>query len=204
MSHARTAFVLAAIGATVGPCLDALHTYSGATWYASPQLFKSVWWCPPLFAFAGLAIGLPRVFIDQRLDGKLMPVSGAAVAWKLSLFFVGYALSGFLPAPWWVKALVLTALFIAALWPRDTRGVFLGALGAALGGWAVEWQLTTHGLFFHKDTQLWGVAGWIPALYALAAVAVGALAKWLVATSSPSRSASSADRTGRELSARSR
>ncbi len=203
MSHARAAAVLLLIGATVGPCLDALHTYSGATWYADPQLLKSVWWCPPLFAFAGLTLGLPRVLIDQRLDRQLLPVSGAAVAYKLALFIVGYALSGFLPAAWWVKALVLSVLFIAALWPVDTRGVFLGALGAALGGWAVEWQLTTHGLFFHKDTQLWGVAGWIPALYALAAVAVGALARYLV-TSSPSRSASSAGRTSTAPSAHTR
>jgi hypothetical protein len=203
VSFARAAVVLTLIGATVGPCLDALHTYSGATWYAAPQLFKSVWWCPPLFAFAGLSLGLPRVFIDLRLDGRLAPVSGAAVAYKMTLFFAGYALSGFLPAPWWVKALVLAALFALALWPNDTRGAWLGAIGAAFGGWAVEWQLTTHGLFFHKDTQLAGVAGWLPALYALAAVAVGALARWLV-TSSPSRSASSASRTERAPAAHSR
>lgn len=176
----KTAVVLLAIGATLGPCLDALHTYSGSIWYAEPQLFRSVWWCPPLFAFAGFSIGMPRVFIDQQLDGKLMPVSGAAVAWKLGLFVFGYALSGFLPAPWWVKAVVLTVLFLAALYPVDTRGALLGALGAAFGGWFVEWQLTGRALFTHRDTQLLGVAGWIPPLYALAAVAIGALARWLV------------------------
>jgi hypothetical protein len=189
MSYGRAALVLLIIGATVGPCLDALHTYSGATWYGEPQLFKSVWWCPPLFAFAGVAIGVPRLLIDTRLDGKVLPVSGRTLAWKMGLFFVGYALSGYLPAPWWVKLGVLLAFFLAALWPLDTRGAFLGAAGAAFGGWFVEWQLTGHGLFFHKETQLWGVAGWIPALYMLAAVAVGALARYLV-TSSPSRSAS--------------
>jgi hypothetical protein len=180
-SYGRAALVLALIGATVGPCLDALHTFSAATWYAQPQLLRSVWWCPPLFAFAAVSIGLPRAIIDRRLDGApLLRVTRGAVAYKMALFFLGYALSGFLPAPWWVKALVLVALFVAALWPHDTRGVFLGALGAALGGWLVEWQLTSHQLFFHRDTQLWGVAGWIPALYALAAVAVGALGRYML------------------------
>jgi hypothetical protein len=178
-AYAKTALVLTLIGATVGPCLDALHTYSGAIWYAAPQLLRSVWWCPPLFAFAGLSIGFPRVVIDQRLDGRVLPVTGRVLAWKMALFFAGYALSGFLPAPWWLKTLLLGALFIAALFPLDSRGALLGAAGAAFGGWFVEWQLTGRGLFFHRDTQLWGVAGWIPALYALAAVAVGALARYV-------------------------
>src|SRR6185295_9595748 len=134
MKYSRAFIVLLIIGGTVGPCLDALHTYSGATWYPDPQLFRSVWWCPPLFAFAGVAIGMPRVFIDQRLDGRVLSPSGHAVAWKMGLFFVGYALSGFLPAPWWVKLAVLLAFFFAALWPLDTRGAFLGAAGAAFGG----------------------------------------------------------------------
>jgi hypothetical protein len=180
-----TALWLLVIGATVGPCLDGFHTYSGTTWYGDPQLFRSVWWCPPLFAFAALAIGLPRLIIDRQLDGGPMPLSRGAVAWKMGLFIVGYALSGFLPVVWWVKLVVLLVFFIASLWPSDTRGALLGAASAAFGGWATEWWLTSHGLFFHKDTQLWGVAGWIPALYALAAVGVGALARAL--TSSPSR-----------------
>ena len=177
--HVRPALILLFIGATVGPLLDALHTYSGATWYGAPQLFKSVWWCPPLFAFAGFSIGMSRLVIDQRLDGAVIAPTATQVAWKMGLFFFGYALSGFLPAPWWVKALLLFALFLASLYPSDTRGAFLGAVGAAFGGWLVEWQLTTHGLFFHRDTQLAGVAGWIPSLYALAAVAVGSLARYL-------------------------
>jgi hypothetical protein len=185
----RTPLWLLVIGATVGPCLDAFHTFSGTTWYPHPQFARAEWWVPPLFAFAALAIGLPRLLIERRLEGRVTPVSGRVLAWKMGLFIVGYALSGFLPVAWWVKLVVLLAIFVASLWPRDTRAALLCAPVAAFGGWFVEWQLTSHGLFFHKDTQLWGVAGWIPALYALAAVGVGALARALV-TSSPSRSAS--------------
>jgi hypothetical protein len=185
MSRFSAALWLLLIGATVGPCLDGFHTYSGTTWYPAPALFRSVWWCPPLFAFAALALGVPRLFIEDQLEGAPLPLSRSAVAWKMSLFIAGYALSGFLPVAWWVKLIVLLAFFLASLWPADTRGALLGAVGAGIGGWTTEWFLTSHGLFFHKDTQLWGVAGWIPALYALAAVAVGALARYL--TSSPSR-----------------
>ena len=185
-AYARTAVILTLIGATVGPCLDALHTYSGAVWYAAPLFLRSTWWVPPLFAFAGLRIGFPRVLLDERIDGRVTPVTAKVLAWKMALFFVGYALSGFLPAPWWVKTLVLLAFFLAALYPLETKGAFLGALGAAFGGWLVEWQLTSRGLFFHKDTQLWGVAGWIPALYALAALAVGALARFIAVQSAQS------------------
>jgi hypothetical protein len=44
----------------------------------------------------------------------------------------------------------------------------------------VEATLVHHGLFFHKDTEILGVAGWIPWLYATAEVAVGAFGAWLV------------------------
>lgn len=185
-SLVRTSLWLLALGATLGPCLDAFHTFSGAIGYAHPLLLRSTWWVPPLFAFAACAIGVPRLLLEQRLEGRVLPVSGRAVAWKMSLFVSGYALSGFLPGPWWLKLAVLLVLFVASLWPTDTRAALLGAAGAAFGGWAVEWQLTSHGLFFHRDGQLWGVAGWLPALYLLAAVAIGAVAR-LIFTSSPSR-----------------
>jgi len=185
----RTVLWLLVLGATLGPCLDGLHTASGATWYPDPQFLRAVWWVPPLFAFAAVALGLPRLLLEQRMEGRVLAPTAAAVAWKQGLFVCGYALSGFLPAPWWVKLVVLLVFFVLSLWPSDTRAALLGAAGAALGGWFVEWQLTSRGLFFHRDTQLWGVAGWIPALYALAAVATGAVAKALF-TSSPSRSAS--------------
>ena len=40
----RPALWLLLIGATVGPVLDGLHTFSGMTWYPHPQWLRSVWW----------------------------------------------------------------------------------------------------------------------------------------------------------------
>jgi hypothetical protein len=182
----RTALWLLVFGATLGPTFDGFHTFSGTLWYAHPQLLRSVWWCPPLFAGASLAIGLSRVLLDLRLEGRVLRPGAGAVAWKLAMFVLGYALSGFMPGPWWLKLAVLLALFVASLWPSDTRAALLSAATAALGGWAVEWLLTSHGLFSYRDPQLAGLPGWLPALYTLAAVATGAIAR-AAFTSSPSR-----------------
>jgi hypothetical protein len=174
---------LLAIGSTLGPCYDAIHTFSGATWYPAPQFLRSVWWCPPLFAFAALSIGLSRPAFDAVV--RKVPVAappGRDVAVVMALFTFGYAASGFLPTEWPAKLALLLALFVACLWFFDrSLAAVSGAIGAAFGGWLVEYVLTSHGHFFHKDTQLYGVAGWIPGLYALASVAVGNLGRWLVA-----------------------
>ena len=175
----RTALWLLFLGATVGAALDGLHTFSGATWYAAPQFLRSVWWCPPLFAFAGLSIGMGRLMNARVLKHDVVAPTGRAVAITMVLFIVGYGLSGFLPAAWWVKALVLGIFFLVCLAFDFTAPTLLNAAGAALGGLVVEHLLTSYGLFFHRDTQLWGVAGWLPVLYALAAVSVGLLARWL-------------------------
>src|SRR5450432_2384059 len=72
----RPALVLFLIGFTVGPVLDGLHTFSGTTWYPDPQLLRSVWWCPPLFAAAALSIGLGRVHSE-----RLFKRPGPALSW---------------------------------------------------------------------------------------------------------------------------
>src|SRR5882762_467680 len=119
-SYAQTAFWLLLIGATIGPVLDGFHTFTGTTWYPNPQFLRAVWWVPPLFAFAGVAIGMPRLFIEQQLEGQPTPISRNTALWKMALFIIGYALSGFLPVAWWLKLVVLLAFFIASLFPTDT------------------------------------------------------------------------------------
>jgi hypothetical protein len=171
------------IGATLGPCYDAFHTFSGATWYAAPQFLRTVWWCPPLFAFAALSIGLSRPGFDALVSrATVIAPPGRHVAIAMACFTFGYAASGFLPTEWPVKLGLLLALFGFCLWSFDrTVAGAAGALGAAFGGWLVEHVLTSHGAFFHRDQQLLGVAAWIPGLYALASVALGTLGRWLVA-----------------------
>ena len=176
----RAALVLLIIGGTVGPVLDGLHTFSGATWYAAPQFLRSVWWCPPLFAGAALSIGLGRLFTERLLDVPLEDPGGQKAALSMTAFVLGYAASGFLPAPEVVKALLLFALSLVVFLKLDrSLPAALGALGAGLGGWIVEHTLVGEGLFFHREKILDGIPLWLPPLYFLGALAIGHLARRL-------------------------
>ena len=174
----RTSLVLLIIGATVGPVLDGLHTFSGVTHYATPQFLKSVWWCPPLFAGAALAIGLGRLLTEKLFRVPLVDPGARTLGVSMSAFVIAYALSGFLPAPEWVKALLMLALAVVVFLKFDRSPVAaLGALSAGLGGWVVEHTLVGQGLFFHHETMLDGIPLWLPPLYFLAAFSIGHLAR---------------------------
>lgn len=172
--------MLLLVGATVGPVLDALHTSSGATRYATPQFLESVWWCPPLFAAAAVSIGLGRLLTERLLRVPLEDPGLGKASLSMGCFVVGYAASGFLPASQTVKATLLLgcAVFVFVRLDRSVAAA-LGALGAGLGGWLVEHTLVGNGLFFHRDTMLDGVPLWLPPLYFLAAFAIGHLARRL-------------------------
>lgn len=177
----RASALLLLAGATLGSLLDAIHTHTGTTRYAAPLFFLAAWWTPPLFAAAALAIGLQRPLFTRWSGRAAPPPRGAIVALAMTLFVVAYAASGLLPFGWAGKSAVLGALFAVTFWlcDRTLLGLGLAAL-TAFGGWSVEATLMRNGLFFHKDTEILGVAGWIPWLYATAAVAVGALGTWLM------------------------
>lgn len=179
MSGLRVVGVLALLGATAGPLLDGLHVWSGMTRYAAPQWLGSVWWCPPLFAFAAVAIGGGRLVLERYARGGEAPTARDA-ALTMAAFVVAYAMSAFLPVSEVTRAMVLLALFVIVWWRFDRSAVALGAaVAAGAGGWLVEHTLVGEGLFFHRDTLLDGVALWIPPLYFLAALAIGTLARRL-------------------------
>jgi hypothetical protein len=176
----RPAVVLLIIGFTVGPVLDGLHTFSGTTWYPDPQWMRSVWWCPPLFAAAALAIGMGRVYSERFFKRPGPSLSWTQVLSAMALFIGCYAASGFLPVSELFRALLLTVCFGLgwALWDRTALGL-ASALSCGFCGWAVEHTLVHNGFFFHRETTLDGIALWIPPLYFLAALAVGSLARRL-------------------------
>jgi hypothetical protein len=178
----RATLWLALIGATVGPMLDGLHTFSGATWYPHPQWLRSVWWCPPLFSFAAVAIGMSRVYWEQALKRPGPTLSWSQVLGAMGVFVACYAASGFLPVSEAARAVLLTVCFTGAwlAWDRTALGIAC-ALAAGGGGWLVEHTLVGQGLFFHRETTLDGIALWLPALYFSAALAIGALARRLSA-----------------------
>lgn len=171
---------LGALGATAGPLLDGLHTWSGATFYGAPQLLKSVWWCPPLFAAAALSIGLGRLVTERLLKVPLEDPGARKAALSMLAFVLAYVASAWLPVSEPVKAaLLLLAAGVVFVRLDFTRSAALGAVSAALGGWVVEHTLVHERLFFHRDTMLDGVALWIPPLYCLAAFAIGHVARRL-------------------------
>lgn len=182
MTHRGVAALLLALGATVGTALDGLHTYSGATAYAAPLFLKSTWWVPPLFAGAGLAIGMGRLLGDRITGKTTRPPSSHAAVVAMLVFFAAYAASGFVDVDARQKAGLLAAAFVL-LWAaidRTLAGV-LCAIGSGLGGLAVEATLVHFGAFRHRDANMLGVAFWIPPLYAIASVAVGGLTLRLLA-----------------------
>jgi hypothetical protein len=177
----RPAAVLALLGATVGPLLDGLHTYSAATWYPAAQLFKSVWWCPPLFCAAAVAIGLGRLLTERVMKVETVAPGARVVALTMGAFIVAYTLSGYLTALSEIGRAVLLLVMAVALWASVDRSLVavLSMLSAGAGGWLVEHTLVGKGLFFHRDVLLDGVALWIPPLYFIAALAIGAVARQL-------------------------
>lgn len=171
---------LALLGATVGPMVDALHTFSGATWYPTPQFLRSVWWCPPLFSFAAVSLGMSRVFWEKVLKAPGPSLSWAQVLGTMGAFVVCYTASGFLPVSEVLRTVLLFIAFVGAWWAWDRTALGIAcALAAGAGGWLVEHTLVGFGVFFHRETTLDGIALWLPVLYFTAAIAIGALARKL-------------------------
>jgi hypothetical protein len=169
------------MGGTIGAGLDAVHVLTGATAYTHPALFGQAWWVPPLFAGAGVAIGLGRPIAERLVGAPGRVQSRAAALEGMVLFMLAYVASGLLHAWPVICSAVLAALF-AAGWLRCDRsalGLVLAALTAVAGA-AVEMLLVGVGAFVYLRPSLGGVAVWLPLLYCCASVGVGALAAWLV------------------------
>jgi hypothetical protein len=186
MRIVRAGLWLAVLGATLGPALDGLHTWSNSLWYTHPQFLRSVWWCPPLFAGAALAIGLGRLLTERTLGVPFVAPTPKTMLVNIGFFVVAYALSGFLPMDEVGRTVVVSVVAVTqfALYERSLVAALCCA-AAAFGGWLVEHTLVHAGLFTHLHTALDGIALWIPPLYCCAAMGIGSLAKWLAAPESP-------------------
>jgi hypothetical protein len=168
--------VLAALGATVGSALDAIHTHFGATAYSHPVVWGMAWWVPLVFGGA-FTIGLARPLFDR---GAGAPPSRAAALLAFAFFTIGYWVS-VAPLDWWIVALLLLAIFAVSWWLCDRTALGLGiAAAGAIGGPLVESALVARGAFAHLSPVFLGVSGWLPFLYLSAAVALTTLARVLV------------------------
>ncbi len=188
----RAAIVLFVMGATLGVALDAWHVASGTTRYAVTWMFGIAWWTVPLFACAGVAVGLVPVALERALGKSVRPASRERVALSVALFVVAYLVTGLLRGGLCAAALAVLALAIYFAGDRPPPGLALThAIGAAVGGALVEITLVHFGLFFHTDDRFFGVAPWLPLLYVCGSLALTALARSLV---SPSGAAASSAR----------
>jgi hypothetical protein len=175
----RAALLLAALGATLGTALDGIHTHLGATAYTHPVFWRAAWWVPPLFGGA-FAIGMACPLAERFLRRASRAPASGAIALAFVAFIGAYFLS-VAPLPWPATAALLLGIFVVA-WARlDRSPVSLGiAVLAAFGGPAVEALLVTQGLFHYHRFTAFGVPGWLPFLYMVAAVPLTLLARRLV------------------------
>lgn len=168
----RTPLALAAIGATLGTALDALHVLSDTTRYAEPILFGiQAWWTPPLFAGAAVALGAGRILAA----GDDPPRTAPAMAVFVCAYVASAALDGL------VRTIVVVALAaIACACDRGARA-WAFAVWAAIFGTAAEIALVRLGAFAYTQHGALGVPDWLPFLYVTAAIGVGALARAMAA-----------------------
>ena len=167
--------ILFALGAVAGSALDAIHTWSGTTAYASPLFLRAAWWTPLVFGAAGLATGLAYPLLE-RLRRREVAVARAPkeALTAFAAFTLLYLASGFMRASNAAKLAVL-AIGVAYLWLRfaRTHDAALVALASAAIGPAIEIALVARGAFRHLQPDFHGVPMWLPALYAAGSIAFG-------------------------------
>lgn len=175
---ARAAIVLSVLGGTLGVALDGWHVLTGTTAYAHPTALGIATWTLPLFAAAGLGVGWLPVVRERRLGLVVTPASRSRALVALGLFVLAYLASGLLRGL--ACAIVLAALSVAIWLAGDRAPVRIAlahAVAAGLSGVLVEATLVHLHAFRHADTRLFGVAPWLPLLYACGSLALTCLAR---------------------------
>jgi len=165
------------LGATVGSALDAIHTHSGTTVYASEIAFKMAWWTPPLFGLAGLGTGIGYVLVERQLKTSSPHASWPTAIAGFAVFVALYLASGYLPASNTVKLVVLLVGALGLFATVRTKIALGLAAVAALVGPLVEITLVSQGAFRHLQPDMLGIPMWLPALYAAGSVAFGVFGK---------------------------
>ena len=179
--------------------LDTLHVVTGVLSYPAPTAWMPLGlqaaWVIPLYACAGLALGLGHRHVATPLAARLRggavpPASLAAALAGLGALVVAYASSGALQT-WPAVALVLYVAIFAVVVARvhaDARpALVLHALGAAAVGPVIEMTLSASGAFAYAHPDVGGVALWLPGIYLNAGAASHLLDRHLLARSAGPR-----------------
>jgi hypothetical protein len=167
----------AVLGVIVAVPLDMLHVVTGVLSYAHPTPWMpfglQAWWVLPLYACAGLALGLGHHNVASRLVTPAS-TSRVAVALGFASLVASYGSSGLLQS-WPVAALVAyVALFVVALVVVDKAArpsLALHGIGTAVVGPAVEALISSTGAFHYAHPDFAGVVLWLPGIYLNAATA---------------------------------
>lgn len=177
----RAVLVLMVLGATLGVALDAWHVASHTTSYPHPWIWGVAVWTIPLFMGASLSLGMVPLLIERAIDKVVVPASLPRAVLAMALFVVAYFVSGLIRGALCAVVLVVLAAAIYRVGDRPPLSlVIFHTIGAAVVGTSVEMTLVHFHAFAHTDTRFFGVAPWLPLLYACASLALSTLGRTLV------------------------
>ena len=160
--------------------LDALHVVTGVLSYRSPELFGvQAFWVLPLFACAGLALGMGHrhsavPLATRFFAATVRPTTTWAALGGLGALLLAYASSGALQGTPIIALFGYVALWSIVVWRVDADArpaLILHSLGAAIVGPLVEMAISSTGAFTHAHNDIFGVPLWLPGIYLNAAAA---------------------------------
>jgi hypothetical protein len=173
MSIAARALFWAIMGVLMVP-LDALHVVTGVLSYRSPDILGlQAYWVLPLFASAGLALGMGHrhgaAALAQRFfAATVRPTTTWAALGGLGALVFAYASSGALQDTPVIALFSYVALWSVVVWRVDADArpaLILHSLGAAMVGPIVEMAISSTGAFTHAHDDVLGVPLWVAGIY---------------------------------------
>ena len=184
MSIIKRGLFWAIMGVLMVP-LDALHVVTGVLSYRSPELFGvQAFWVLPLFACAGLALGMGHrhsavPLATRFFAATVRPTTTWAALGGLGALLLAYASSGALQGTPIIALFGYVALWSIVVWRVDADArpaLILHSLGAAIVGPLVEMAISSTGAFTHAHNDIFGVPLWLPGIYLNAAA--GSILSW--------------------------
>ncbi len=177
----RTIIGLFLLGAIGGNLYNSFHAFSG-TIPVTPEHINPLldWTSYLLFGFAGLIIGMVAIAFDKFLRDTAPQPGWPNALSAAALLGVFYFISACMFLSNSVILIILIFGAVLTWWLYDrTWQAILAALLVAAGGTAVEITLIHLNVYYYARPQFMGVAFWLPALYCIASIATGQLARVL-------------------------
>ncbi|CAG9466520.1 unnamed protein product [Pedinophyceae sp. YPF-701] len=181
---------MAASAAVLGPYCDSQHSSHDILHYVEPTILAPIetcWWVPPLFAVAGVILGVGHPLLDKTLGAGERAPGWPVVVLGIALFVVQYWISGALEPRLTSTTLmglrahdcVLLAWGVAmwAALDRTRHGLGLALLTAVAGPALEVFLINVLGLYSYTSPDALGVPFWIPWVYFAGAPANGNLGR---------------------------